>query len=35
MVRTYDLLALQQEAGGHWSVMKAAVAEPKAATATN
>jgi uncharacterized protein (TIGR00288 family) len=23
MVKTYDLLALQQEAGGHWSVMKA------------
>lgn len=23
MVKTYDLLALKQEAGGHWSVMKA------------
>lgn len=28
MVKTYDLLALLQEAGGHWSVMKAPVAEP-------
>ncbi|MGE4240080.1 NYN domain-containing protein [Ramlibacter sp.] len=27
MVRTYDLLALQQETGGHWSVMKAHAAE--------
>jgi uncharacterized protein (TIGR00288 family) len=27
MVKTYDLLALQQEAGGHWSVMKAATVE--------
>lgn len=27
MVKTYDLLALQQEVGGHWSVMKALVPE--------
>jgi uncharacterized protein (TIGR00288 family) len=27
MVKTYDLLALQQEPGGHWSVMKAPVVE--------
>jgi uncharacterized protein (TIGR00288 family) len=27
MVKTYDLLALQQEAGGHWSVMKAPTVE--------
>lgn len=33
MIRTYDLLALQQEAGGHWSVMKAAVDPTKAAPA--
>lgn len=28
MVKTYDLLALQQESGGHWSVMKAIVPDP-------
>lgn len=27
MVKTYDLLALQQEPGGHWSVMKAPALE--------
>ena len=33
MVKTYDLLALQQEAGGHWSVMKAPTVEvPKSMT---
>jgi uncharacterized protein (TIGR00288 family) len=29
MVRTYDLLNLQQEVGGHWSVMKSQAIEPK------
>jgi uncharacterized protein (TIGR00288 family) len=33
MVRTYDLLALQQEAGGHWSVIKAAAELSKATPA--
>lgn len=33
MVKTYDFLALQQEAGGHWSVMKALVSDaPKPAS---
>ncbi|MES2940599.1 MAG: NYN domain-containing protein [Pseudomonadota bacterium] len=29
MVKTYDLLVLHQEAGGHWSVLRAPVAEGK------
>ncbi len=33
MIRTYDLLALQQEAGGHWSVMKSVVDPTKSAPA--
>jgi uncharacterized protein (TIGR00288 family) len=33
MVKTYDLLALQQEAGGHWAVMKAPSGEGARVTA--
>jgi uncharacterized protein (TIGR00288 family) len=32
MVKTYDLLSLQQEVGGHWSVMKAPTGDAKLAT---
>lgn len=35
MVRTYDLLALHQEAGGHWSVMKAQIPDHSKAAPGN